>query len=271
MTAKIIQFPRSVRVKQRVLIVAGNDLYPILEQMLEDSEFLPSNVESYARLDQIYSELSRKAYGAVVVTNNGISCQHVLDFVHSIRKEFPRIRMLVLSGLAEPDFVDQAMSGGADRFLALPCNADDILVTLRLLLGPPKSLLIVEDTIELLTWLAQDVHENYADLRIDTARDGVEGLQRIDTHLPDLLITNIVMPIMDGLEFLNALRQRGIVLPTLITSGYWKPGPACDERFIVERIQEGRFSFLPKPFVMNDILKWLETVTNDGRRHRGTR
>jgi CheY-like chemotaxis protein len=48
----------------------------------------------------------------------------------------------------------------------------------------------------------------YGDYEIITALNGFEGLKKADEFLPDFIITDIMMPVMDGIKFLNTLRKR---------------------------------------------------------------
>jgi two-component system, chemotaxis family, response regulator PixH len=48
----------------------------------------------------------------------------------------------------------------------------------------------------------------YGDYEIITALNGFEGLKKADECLPDFIITDIMMPVMDGIKFLNTLRKR---------------------------------------------------------------
>lgn len=55
---------------------------------------------------------------------------------------------------------------------------------------------------------------------VETAEDGVEGLERLEQLNPDLLITDINMPNMDGFELIEQVRARGAYsgLPILVLS-----------------------------------------------------
>ena len=64
--------------------------------------------------------------------------------------------------------------------------------------------LIVDDSETIRTFLRMILEgENY---EVDTATDGAEGLARAQKSLPDLIITDSIMPGMDGFGFLHALR-----------------------------------------------------------------
>jgi DNA-binding response OmpR family regulator len=68
-----------------------------------------------------------------------------------------------------------------------------------------KRVLIVDDSLSVLQVL-QFVFESEHYL-VDTATDGAEGLVKISERLPDLVVTDSVMPGMDGFAFLQKLRE----------------------------------------------------------------
>src|ERR1044071_5663334 len=74
----------------------------------------------------------------------------------------------------------------------------------------------------------------------DSAADGQEALQRITTFRPSIVISDLVMPRMGGLELLRALREEGgWTVVTLTARGTVDPA--------VEAIKEGAYDYLTKP------------------------
>lgn len=67
-----------------------------------------------------------------------------------------------------------------------------------------KTILIVDDNKEILEFLSRDLRTEYV---VFTARNGKEGLSIIETHSIQLIISDIKMPVMDGLEFCNQLKS----------------------------------------------------------------
>lgn len=77
-------------------------------------------------------------------------------------------------------------------------------------------ILAVDDTRALLTMLKACLERGGHE--VFTAKDGVEALEKLREHRPDLVITDLNMPKMNGLEFIAAARQEpeGRSLPMLL-------------------------------------------------------
>jgi CheY-like chemotaxis protein len=65
----------------------------------------------------------------------------------------------------------------------------------------------------LVKMLTQDQH------RVTAAADGGEGLQLLEDVKPDLIITDILMPAVDGIEVILKLAERGSTVPIIAISG----------------------------------------------------
>ncbi len=81
-----------------------------------------------------------------------------------------------------------------------------------------------------------------ADYRVDVARGGAEALQKIDETAYDVLLVDIMMPQINGLEVLKHARQKRPASEVIIFTGLSQTETAL-------RAQElGAFAYLPKPF-----------------------
>lgn len=89
-----------------------------------------------------------------------------------------------------------------------------------------------------------------------TARDGAEGLAALRQHRPDIVITDLNMPVMDGLDFIEAARAddagRGVPLLLLTTE------TAADLKLRARKI--GATGWLTKPFNEAQILGLIDQL-----------
>ena len=79
------------------------------------------------------------------------------------------------------------------------------------------------------------------------AKNGRDGLTQMADITPDLIISDIMMPEMDGPSMLRELRKRGVKTKIVFISGY------AEDAF--EKNLEGQtdFAFLPKPFTLKQL------------------
>jgi CheY-like chemotaxis protein len=68
-----------------------------------------------------------------------------------------------------------------------------------------KRILLVDDNHDILDLLEVYLYRDY---EIATALNGFEGLNKAKEELPDCVITDIMMPVMDGIKFYNSLRKQ---------------------------------------------------------------
>jgi PAS domain S-box-containing protein len=107
-------------------------------------------------------------------------------------------------------------------------------------------LLFVEDEATLRDHLADKLSDRYI---VDTAGNGNEALLAVLRAKPALVVSDIVMPDMDGVELLKTLRQNPgtRAIPVLLISGR-----AADE-YRIEGFEEGADGFLAKPYTEREL------------------
>jgi DNA-binding NtrC family response regulator len=78
--------------------------------------------------------------------------------------------------------------------------------------------------------------------QVSTAKDGQEALASIERETPALMLVDLQMPRMGGLELLRTLRRNSIDAPVIVITAHGSIEAA------VEAMKEGAYDFLPKPF-----------------------
>ncbi|MCA1501716.1 hybrid sensor histidine kinase/response regulator [Bradyrhizobium sp. NBAIM14] len=86
--------------------------------------------------------------------------------------------------------------------------------------GSGMSVLVVEDNIELANFAADGLTElGYSITLVDNAADALAELV-VDADRFDVVFSDVVMPGMTGLDLLQAIRERGLGVPVVLTTGY---------------------------------------------------
>ena len=88
----------------------------------------------------------------------------------------------------------------------------------------------------------------YHNYIVDTVYDGVSALEYAHAEKYDGIILDIMMPYMNGLEVLKALRKDGIQTPVLLLTAKAE----VEDR--IEGLDAGADDYLPKPFAMGELL-----------------
>jgi two-component system KDP operon response regulator KdpE len=112
-------------------------------------------------------------------------------------------------------------------------------------------ILVVDDDTRILNFLTSKLKA----LRYEviTATNGVEGLEQAQAQEPDLIVLDLIMPKMNGLEMLKELRSFSAV-PVIILSA---KGADADR---IKGLQLGADDYLPKPFNPDELVARIEAV-----------
>lgn len=116
------------------------------------------------------------------------------------------------------------------------------------------SVLYVEDDHHHRGWFADTMKDNFAELR--TAESGERALEIYLERPCDLLITDLVMPGMDGLALCRAIRAWSIDMPIVITSA------ALSRNMLFESVNIGVDGYILKPIEMEMVKSVLTQATN---------
>lgn len=114
-----------------------------------------------------------------------------------------------------------------------------------------KLVLFIDDDPDLLD-LGQMLLETQEDLVVVGAQDGQRALRLLDVIEPDLVVTDLMMPILDGFGFLRAYKARPGTAPVIATSAF---GPYLDHA-----LQLGADTILPKPFESATLIKLVRQL-----------
>ena len=100
---------------------------------------------------------------------------------------------------------------------------------------------------------------------VTTAADGQEALERLESGVPDALVTDLVMPRLDGFELLRTLRETGQAIPSIVLTGFGN----VDKALSIIRDLEA-YWFLEKPVKLSALQSLLQRAVRHSRLLRET-
>ncbi len=115
-----------------------------------------------------------------------------------------------------------------------------------------EKILVIDDERPIRSTLKEILE--FENFKVDTAEDGKQGLEMILANKYDLILSDIKMPKMDGMELLDALIEKGIETPLVMISGHGNVETA------VEAIKKGAYDFIQKPLDLNRTLVTLRNA-----------
>ena len=118
-------------------------------------------------------------------------------------------------------------------------------------MNEPQRVLVVDDESQITRVLRQSLTAHRYDVR--TAADGVSALDTFHDWHPDLVITDLQMPEMDGIEFCRAIRKES-QLPIIVLS------VRGEERTKVAALDAGADDYVTKPFGIDELMARVRAV-----------
>jgi len=112
-------------------------------------------------------------------------------------------------------------------------------------------ILVIDDEERILNFLRSKLKAS--GYEVLTASNGIEGLEQAQAQEPDMVILDVLMPKMDGLEMLKELRSFSTVPVIMLTA----KGADADR---IRGLQLGADDYLPKPFNPDELVVRIEAV-----------
>jgi len=123
---------------------------------------------------------------------------------------------------------------------------------------PQPHILLVEDDEGMLDYISALLIASY---RVSLARNGHDALHELNAESIDLIVSDIAMPIMDGLDLLKTIRNSNRpIIPFLILTGH------TGKHNLLNALHLGVDSYLTKPFDGEELLAHIENLLTNSRR-----
>lgn len=121
------------------------------------------------------------------------------------------------------------------------------------------TIMLIEDNIDMCRMLQLQLRSNK--YNVFTAHDGEEGLKKIYQHHPDIIITDLMMPGMDGMELLRAVRQDFNIshIPVIVLTA------KNTEEDKLTSIKSGANAFITKPFSSSHLMARINQLLEEQR------
>lgn len=120
-------------------------------------------------------------------------------------------------------------------------------------------ILIVEDDFDIRSYIVKSLSEKF---RVLEAPNGEEALSKALKYIPDLILSDTLMPIMDGIEFCKRIKKNDTTshIPFLFLSAW------TSDEFKIKGLSIGAIDYIPKPFSMQILESRIINIIDTGKK-----
>jgi DNA-binding response OmpR family regulator len=124
--------------------------------------------------------------------------------------------------------------------------------------------LVIDDEPNIVQTLQDRLEMN--DYQVITATDGKAGLEKATSEVPDIILLDVIMPIMDGLEMLERLRKNNATrkIPVIMLTA------RSQSQDITRANSYGIEDYVVKPFDLSELLEKIEAILESKKALSGT-
>ncbi len=119
-------------------------------------------------------------------------------------------------------------------------------------MGRQVTVLVIDDSAFARQMIAKILTAQ--DNEVLEARNGQEGIEKAEQYRPDCIVLDLLMPEMDGFGVLRVLKEKGLMIPTIVLSA------DIQETVQAECLKLGAVAFIEKPLKEGQLLEAVNGV-----------
>jgi DNA-binding response OmpR family regulator len=176
-----------------------------------------------------------------------------LESFLEIHRRCAGTRFVMMTGYSLEQMLEQATSSGAAAVLRKPFDMGEVAALVDRL-GSNGVVLVADDDPDFAETLREELETR--GYTVSIVRDGAKALETVRAGGVDLLILDLRLPVLSGIEVFVELRKSGRAVPTIIVTGY-----AREELASIEALRKLAVTgVLTKPFEATTLLAAVESV-----------
>ena len=170
---------------------------------------------------------------------------------HLPKERLSAPRTLSSTALGATPFVEEALRWLPDvdqaEALSTPTSASSVTDAARSITAASERILIADDNFEMRKYLQRLLEPHW---QVIVAEDGVKALETARAQRPDLVLSDVMMPGLDGFELLRQLREedRTSTIPVILLSA------RAGEEAYIEGMKAGADDYIVKPFGARELI-----------------
>ncbi len=172
-----------------------------------------------------------------------------------IRKIKPDAKVVMMTGYSVTQLLDQAIENGAYGVLHKPVSMDEVLNSVERVQSQGM-VLVADDDPNFAANMAEVLKDK--GYRVQVARTGKQALDTVLGGGIDILVLDLQLPVVSGLEVYMELQKRGRALPTVCVTGY-----SHEQADAIDKLSSLSAGILTKPFNTNQLLEVLGNIMPD--------
>ncbi|MBU4316191.1 MAG: response regulator [Proteobacteria bacterium] len=169
------------------------------------------------------------------------------------------IPVIILSSLDTEKDIEKGFRVGASAYVAKADALNELPETIERILEKAsfykaRTILVVDDSVTIRSVVKNALEK--AGFKVLAAENGLQAMQILNNHRPDLILSDIEMPGMDGIELCRTVHRN----PNLATIPYVVMSTKNDRAIMRRMIQYGATTFLTKPFNLEQLVITVERL-----------